>query len=131
MPKPISLTIDVEEIAFGKIWRTLDAMNGVVSINIKGNGPKQKKSAKTNGRIGNNKKGIATIPHIVLTTLAVGEAMGRETLRKALEANGKMGTSLPDTITKLKNAKKIKVVGKGTYKITQAGLKAIAEQQEK
>jgi hypothetical protein len=46
------ITIAVEEIAFGKIYRLLDTMPGVVSISYHAEGPKDKAASKPNGKIG-------------------------------------------------------------------------------
>ena len=111
MPKPITMIVNVEEIAAGKVWRTLDAMNGVVSIGIKGDGPKQ---VKPNG------KGEKTTQRLVLDALNKSP-LDKKALELAIEAGGKKKTSLPAAIFELKKAKLITPLVGGLFKITAAG----------
>lgn len=125
MPKPMTMTIEVEEIAFGKVFRTLDGMPGVINIRITGSGPKA--MAKPNGRGTNGQRqgGTKTVPGIVLGELVKGPR-GRPDLAPALERAGKKATSLPDALQKLRKAKAIKTAGKGKgteYTITPVGMK--------
>lgn len=126
MPKPMTMTIEVEEIAFGKIFRTLDGMPGVVNIRIAGSGPKTAAAAKSS-TAGQKQGGAQTVPCIVLGTLIENKTpLGRPELFDAVESYGKHGTSLPDALQKLRRAKAIKSTGSGrtvTYKITPVGVK--------
>jgi len=128
MPKPIMMMIEVEEIAFGKVWRTLDLMPGVITIHMKGSGPKAIAS-KPNGK-GNG----TTIPNLILEALLARspKTMSKIELEKVIEAGGKMKASLPNSIQKLKKQKCIRSIGsKGDYKITAAGSKEATTQLEK
>lgn len=125
MPKPMSLTIEIEEIAFGRVWRTLDAMPGVINIHMKGQGPKQLKPAT---EVLNKK----TTARLVLEALLIKSPASKLLLEEAILAGGKQKASLADTLTKLKKQKNISPAGKGMFKITAAGIKAAtATEQEK
>ena len=113
MPKPITMLVDVEEVAAGKIWRTLDAMNGVVSIKIKGEGPRQvKPNGKGNGH---------TAQRLILDALRAKSPLHRSELQAAIEAGGKQKTSLPQALSELKKGKRIIPLKAGLFKITAAG----------
>ena len=102
MPKPMTMIITVEEIAFGKVFRILDTMPGVVSISLTGQGPKM--PGKLNGSHKGQKMGGAnTVPCLVLGALieADGKSLNRSDLIPAVEAAGKRATSVPDALTKL------------------------------
>src|SRR6266403_2960072 len=88
MPKPMTMTIEVEEMAFGKVFRTLDGMPGVIAIKIAGTGPKKPK--------GNSKgnSGGRTSAQIVLAEL-VRQPLDKGALTQRLEEGGKKATSLP------------------------------------
>lgn len=117
MPKPMKLMVEIEEAAFGRVFRTLDTMSGVVTITPIGEGPKQPGTAKQP----KGKKG--TVYCLVLSALiSNGKAVNRDTLRDVLKMNGKAATSLPDTLTKLKRAKHI-TIKNAMYTITPAGRK--------
>lgn len=126
MPKPIGMSIKVEEIAFGKVWSTLDTMPGVISITIEGNGPKAKPNGKATN--GNGK----TVADLVLETLLAKSPQTKTQLEDYVAHGGKAKTSLPDTIARLKKGKLIRPIGnKGQYKITAAGTKQATTQLEK
>lgn len=117
MAKPIKITLEVEQVALGKVWTTLDGMTGVISIGLHGNGPKP-----TSKKKGSKHGSSATVPCIVLGALEK-KPLGKPALIEAVVASGKAATSLPDALTKLKKEKHIVPVGDGFYKITQAGAK--------
>lgn len=124
MPKPMTMTIEVEEVAFGRVFRTLDAMAGVVAIKLKGEGPKK---AKANGSGGAGQKhgGAQSVACIVLGALT-DKILNRQELATTLEANGKKAASLPDTLMKLRKMGEIRSIGEGRdikYKITTKGVK--------
>lgn len=114
MSKPMTMVIEVEEIAFGKVFRTLDAMPGVISIHLKGSGPKAPKPAAVSVS--------ATVKSMILGALSE-KPHDIDALKDIVAKGGKSATSVPDAINKLKNDKKIaSVVGqKGVYRITAAG----------
>jgi len=121
MPKPMMLTINVEEIALGKVFRTLDGMPGVVSINFHGSGPKP----RSNGA--QRKGGAQTVPCIILGTLIdAGKSLGREDLAPAVIAAKKAVSSIPDALNKLAKSRLIKRHGPNAdrrYTSTAAGSK--------
>lgn len=115
MPKPMKMMIEVEEIAYGRVFRVLDTMQGVVTITPVGEGPKQAKAAAK------GKKG--TVYCLVLSALIEADKpLNRDALRDVLKANGKAASSLPDTLTKLKKAKHI-TIKSAMYSVTPAGRK--------
>jgi hypothetical protein len=118
------MTIAVEEILFGKLYRTLDAMPGVASITIhsegvKGNGAEPKRKKQKQG-------GSQSVYCLVLGALASGPAT-RDRLAPVLEEAGKKGSSLPDALTKARKAKHITVKNAGkrdaVYTLTALGKK--------
>lgn len=115
MPKPIKMMVEIEEVAFGRVFRFLDGMPGVVTITPIGDGPKAAKGAAK------GKKG--TVYCLVLSALiAADKPLNRDALRDVLSANGKAASSLPDTLTKLKKAKHI-TIKNAMYTVTPAGRK--------
>ena len=120
MPKPIKLTIEIEQVAMGKVWTTLDAMSGVISISLHGSGPKPagpKKAGKPGGK-------STTVPCLILGALVASkDPLPRTDLMLAVEAGGRAATSTPDSLAKLKKDKHIAPAGDGLYKITAAGVK--------
>lgn len=130
MAKPMGLTIQVEEGAFGRVFNVLDAMQGVISIKIEASGPKPKGAAKTPGQ---KKGGAQSAPCLVLgalmkvgTKATPSKWLNREELAAVIVAGGKKATSLPDTLQKLRNAKEVVNHGTGRdvrYRITEAGVK--------
>lgn len=122
MPKPIKLMLEVEEMAFGRVFRLLDGTAGVVTITPVGDGPKVKGNSGTKQKQG----GAQSVGCLVLGALLQTPGLGREQLYPVLESNGKARTSLPDTLAKLKKAGQIRASGSGrdvTYKATPAGKK--------
>jgi hypothetical protein len=116
----MAMTIEVEEVAFGRVFRTLDGMAGVVAIRIQGSGPKP---ARKNGAKSGH--GGSTAAQLVLAALAASKApLDRAALIPAMEAGGKKAASLPDTIQKLRKQKLITSPKVGEYKLTKAGLTA-------
>lgn len=114
MPKPITMLVDVEEVAAGKIWRMLDAMNGVVSIKIKGEGPRQ---VKPNGKESSQR----TTQGLILDALRAKSPLHRSALQSVIEAGGKQKSSLPQALAELKKRKRIIPLIGGMFKITAAG----------
>ena len=130
MPKPMSISIEVEEVAFGKVFRTLDGMPGVININIRGKGPKPNGSAPilpVSARKGNGK----TVHTLILESLLASKSpKSREELGEAVATGGKSATSTPDGLQKLKKQKLIKQAGVGKYRITAAGIRAATTNTE-
>jgi predicted transcriptional regulator len=122
MPKPMKLLVEIEEIAFGRVFRALDGMNGVVSLTPVGEGVK----AATGKPTGQKKGGAQSAPCLVLYALKGGVPMSRSTLTAVLVEGGKAATSTADTMKKLMVAKEVTKHGTGknvTYKITPKGIK--------
>lgn len=123
MPKPIRVTVDIEESFFGKIYRTLDTMPGVAAIAIHSEGVKGNGVAKPRQKKG----GTQSVPCLLLGALIQTPGLTREQVIPILEASGKKGSSLPDALTKLKKAGHIKIKGAGkagaSYTVTAAGKK--------
>lgn len=114
--KPLKMMLEIEEGAFGRVFRTLDGMPGVVSMMPIGDGPKNAKAAGKKGKGG-------TVYCLVLKALIeAGKPLNRDALRDVLASNGKAASSLPDTLTKLKKAKHI-TIKNAMYSLTPAGRK--------
>jgi len=123
MVKPIKMLVEVERIAFGDVFVSLDAMEGVVSITPIGDGPR---SARQNSgsSAGQKKGGAQSAPCLILGSLIKSPGLTREQLKSVIVGNGKSETTLPDTLNKLKTAGEIRAseTGKGaTFKVTSAG----------
>jgi hypothetical protein len=111
MPKPLTITIDVEEVAFGKVFRTLDTMPGVISINLKGSGPTKVNESK----IKESKK-IKTID-LIRDWIATHSTFYAKDLNGYLFENGITNRNIVYAfITKLHNLKEIKRIEPGKYK---------------
>jgi hypothetical protein len=122
MVKPIKMMVEIEEIAFGRIFRMLDGTQGIVAITPIGDGPKG--NGKTTGQ---KQGGAQSAPCIVLKALIrAGSPLPRANLGAALTAGGKSVSSLADTMNKLRTAKEVIRSGSGkntTYKVTPKGIK--------
>lgn len=130
MAKPLIMTINVEEIAFGRVFRALDAMPGVVSIDIQAESKRGAAAPAPAGRVGGKgtRTGAATIECIILGALGDGsEARTRDELRTAITRAGKAATSMPDALRKLKEKRHVKVAAGGKYAITVAGKERFVE----
>jgi hypothetical protein len=117
MAKPIKLLVDIEEIAFGRVFRALDGMPGVVSLTPIGDGPRAAK-----GAAGKKGKGGTVYCLVLRTLIDAGKPVNRDTLRNVLASNGKSATSLPDALTKLAKAKHI-TNKNAMYSVTPTGRK--------
>lgn len=126
MPKPMRLMVDVEEIAYGRVFRMLDGSDGVVSITPVGEGPR---SQRANGGIAVRQKkgGALSVPCVVLKTLIrAGEPMLRFDIGEALVSAGKTKNGLAPTMKDLLEKKEVTRSGAGkktAYKVTPKGIK--------
>jgi hypothetical protein len=114
MPKPMQLLVDIEEIAFGRVFLT-----------IVGEGVKRNAAAVAPHHT-QKRGGTSSVPCLILGALMQSPGLSRPQLEAVLEGNGKKGTSLPDALYKLRAAKEIVSKGKGkgvTYAVTGAGKK--------
>lgn len=128
MPKPMKMLIEVEEIAYGRVFRTLDGMDGVVSITPIGEGPKSQQPSRVLG-----KRGGAQSSECAVLGALIGSDKGkgshpRTELAEALVAAGRKPGGVAGVMTALVQKKHARVVsGKGTkgvlYAITPAGIK--------
>jgi len=117
MAKPIKITLEVEQIALGKVWTTLDGMAGVISFSLHGSGPKPTGPKKKPGS-------PVTVPYLILGALVAAKTpLTRAELMAAVEAGDRAASSTLDSITQLKKNKHIAPVSKGVFKITSAGVK--------
>jgi hypothetical protein len=122
----MKMLIEVEEIAYGRVFRTLDGMDGVVSITPIGDGPKSSRQNVAGATAVQKKGGAQSAPCLVLGALMITPGLSRAQLTEVIVSNGKSKNSLPDTIAKLKDAGEIRASGEGraiTYRITAAGKK--------
>lgn len=122
MPKPMKLLVEVEEIAFGRVFRALDGMNGVVSLTPVGEGVK----AATGKTTGQKKGGAQSSACVVLGELIRSGPLPRSNIVAALRTAGKSVASTADTMKKLFVAKHVTKRGRGrdvVYTITPAGKK--------
>lgn len=111
MAKPMSMLIEVEEVAFGRVFRTLDGMQGVISINLKGTGPKK-------GPCTPKAQGGKTVNEIILDALT-DSPLPRKTLEGVLARHGKAATSAASALTHLRKTKKVKLnATTGEYSLT-------------
>lgn len=124
MPKPMQLLVDIEEIAFGRVFRMLDTMQGVARLSIVGEGVKKAGAPNGGGNTGVRKGGSQTAVCLILGALVNSPGLSRPQLGAILEGNGKKAASLPDALQKLRKAKEITAKGKGAstrYDVTRAG----------
>lgn len=122
MPKPMTITVGVEEAYFGKIYRSLDTTPGVVSLSYHS---EHKTEGKPNGKV--NLKYETSAKALVLDTLS--KAKGPlpasaivEAFRKASRADG----SASSTLHVLKTGGLITQSRKG-YALSSRGRKAISK----
>jgi hypothetical protein len=128
MPKPLTMTIAVEELHFGKVFRTLNSMPGVAAIQIGGEAVKPKSNggyAASNNR-GTDAAGTSAIC-LVLNALSIRA----QTKKELDEALGKYGKKATTPITKLTARRMVVRKGRGLYAITPAGKKHFAENCKK
>ena len=124
MPKPLKVMLEVEEAYYGKVWRTLDAMPGVVTLMPISEGVKQPGEKKQRQKKG----GTQSVYCLILGALAQPNVQNaaRDYLVQVCEEAGKKATSVPDALMKMRKAKHVKSTGKGRdvkFTITAAGRK--------
>lgn len=123
MPKPMKAMIEIEEFAFGRVFRALDGMEGVVSITPIGEGPRSQRTGGTNGQ---KQGGTHSASCLILAALIKTPGITTEQMKPVLEGNGKKASSLASTITTMKKAGEIRANGvgkKAAYRITPVGRK--------
>jgi hypothetical protein len=122
----MTLLIEVEEIAFGKVFRKLDEMSGVISINIRGSGVKGKGKGRGDNVVPFNpnrtKGGTPTCGMIVLKLLVdSGEPVTRDACMAELVKFGKAETNITSCMTDLVRRKLASRIGRAEYKATKKG----------
>jgi hypothetical protein len=116
----MKFTVDVEEIAFGKVFRTLDAMPGVISIKIVGDGPRSQQQPATSGR-----PRAAAILLQALSAAPRGQ-MARGDLEAVLAKNGRSKKSFPGTLFTMEKQKLLRRSARGKIvTMTPAGAKKL------
>jgi len=120
MPKPMTIEISVEEIAFGKVFRTLDEMPGVVSIKIKGSGPNASapESARKHGKASEGTTGKCVVFNFLL---GKKKAVAPGVLADAIVAAGKSKNSIGNILYEAVKLKEL-AHSKDGYKLTPVGL---------
>jgi hypothetical protein len=124
MPKPVTMTVIVEEFALGRVFRSLDGTPGVVTISLHGADP------KIAHELGQRKKS-QTVSIVVLGALIAG-AERHQDLVSPVMAAGKSETSIYDSLYKLHKMRAI-TRKNGKFAITALGRKyyATASAEEK
>lgn len=130
MPKPMMMILAVEEIAFGRVFRNVKNMPGVVSIDIDGNADKKGGAAPRSAR-GSVKEG-STRKCIILSTLQQTPGIMISQMMDPLRSAGKGTASVSALLHTMikhklikKKAKKVKGEhsAKAVYFITPQGEK--------
>lgn len=117
MPKPMMLHVGVEEAFFGKIFRMLDGMPGVASLNIVSEAhPPQAKQSK-----GTVADGSTTHCIVLKALITAKRTMSKAELAKALTEAGKKPSSLPSALQSLKKKRLIINQSRDNWKITPQG----------
>jgi hypothetical protein len=123
MPKPMMLHVAVEEAFYGKIFRALDTMPGVVSLNpVSEAHPQQAKAGKPDSI-----KNGSTAGCLVLAALIKAKRpMAKAELAEAMTTGGKKAATLPSTLQSLKSKRHV-INAKGAWQITPTGVKFFGE----
>jgi hypothetical protein len=100
MPKPMMIMIMVEELAFGSVYRKIDAMPGVISLSLNANNGDKAPAAPAKTRAKGKTADGSTALCIVLNALhmAHGSAIPRSELRDLIVTQGKAPKSLANVI---------------------------------
>jgi hypothetical protein len=129
MPKTMFALVEIEEGSFGKIWRMLDTMPGIVTLSYKSEGVKGQSGNKPGGKKG----GAQSSECVVLDVLIRGERpCPRQVLSAALVTAGRKASTIAGVMNALIKKKQVRVVsGRGSkdvlYSVTPAGKKRFAE----
>lgn len=131
MAKLLGLSVKVEEIAFGKVWSTLDSIPGVVTITIEGSA-KPMPNGKSNGKKSNGSSNGTgkTVQRLILEALLARSPLTKFELQDHIAAAGKSRLSLPDQMAKLREEKCVKLMAAGNYSITAKGTKQATTELE-
>lgn len=126
MPKPMMMTIAVEEIAFGSVFRRVKNMDGVISLAIDA-----EQDTKSNGKTRAKKPKKGTMADgtsakcIVLSSLErSGVPMSSSDLMDILEGAGKSRKTFANVTHHAKKDKTIRKTAKG-WVITPTGRKVL------
>jgi hypothetical protein len=116
MPKLFPISIEVEELAVGKVMRMLNSMPGVAKLHL----DLEKKEAKPNGR-GPHKTRVQleeTGEDVVAKALYGKPPMTNAQLRDVFTSQGRSPTSINSVLHTMKNNGEVKVTKDG-YTLTQ------------
>lgn len=122
MAKFLGMFLQVEEVAFGRVFRSLRDMSGVVSIELEG---KQKGAAPAAPKRPKGKTSEGTTNQCIVLFALQKENLHRKELEAQLVATGRKASSLNGLLGKMTKAKLIKAHGEGIYAITASGNKFV------
>jgi hypothetical protein len=134
MVKPMPMRLQVEEVAFGKVFRMLSGMPGVVSIDIDAESPKRQYNKKNGAEQApradrGSKAGGNSSICLMLAALTKGP-VDRKTLEDAVVAGGKAKATLNNQLWSAKERKLIVKKANGTFSMTAKGKTYLAESCE-
>jgi len=119
LPKPIKITITVEEVAAGAIYNQLDRMPGVVSINFHGDGPKERPTKeRANGK---GERHDVTNQQFFLNALLAHGSMSKDTARELFVSGNRSIKSLHSLVHVLKRKSLVVTRANGEYALTAKG----------
>lgn len=128
MPKPLSVTVEVEEIALGRVIRILNRTPGVVrfNLNLQGDRPEgeEAEGEQPHGNTGRTpRKGKIGGRRIMLGMLAQakGKPVSAKQFKPVFEGDGISHKSVHTVAHILKKIGHIKQVDIGTYVMTPKG----------
>lgn len=103
MPKPMMMLVAVEEIAFGKVFRTLNTMDGVVGIKI--NADADAASQSTKQKRGTQKDGTSALCIVMRRIAADKNPVTPRVLGDVLEAAGYSRKTWGNIVAKFRDQK--------------------------
>lgn len=123
MPKPFSVVIEVEEIAFGAVVRKLNSIPGIARIHLNlGDTPKASAPRKANGQghaLGKNKEGIRAL--VMATMRKCGGKLTSKQIGNLAVAHGGTRSGAASVMTKAKHDKLVDNPQMGVWKLTAKG----------
>jgi hypothetical protein len=123
MPKPFSMTIEVEETAVGPIFRLLNRQPGVITVHI----DLDQDKGKLNGGERKPRKTGKDSPRMKLYgALASGKPVERDRIEAALHGVGGP-TTMRNTLYNSIRDGLIKETSKGLYALTEKGKKRYSQ----
>lgn len=125
MAKPLRITIDVEEIAFGRVFRWLDQAPGVVRINIEGTGAKQNNDEYASQSDVAPPRTMSARDCVLLSFKKTDDVMHRTDITKQMVANGFAASTLNGLLSSMTKTRMVTSIGAGKYKLGVAGKKEL------